>query len=80
MGIRRKPPRNNGAEATLFCKTDPASDTPDLQICVAEFPLASPENAAKYALPQHGWTLVAGVLGLRVAGGSVLPAPIRVTP
>jgi choline dehydrogenase len=59
---RPVPPRNNGAEATLFWKSDPAVGTPDLQICLAEVPLSSPENAAKYALPEHGWSLLAGVL------------------
>jgi choline dehydrogenase len=64
------PPRNNGGDATVFWKSDPASDTPDLQICVAEFPLASPDNAAKYALPQHGWTLAAALLRPKAAGVS----------
>jgi choline dehydrogenase len=77
------PPRNNGGEATLFWKSDPASDTPDLQICVAEFPLASPENAAKYALPQHGWTLAAGVVRPKSRGrvrltGADAGNPVRI--
>ncbi len=56
------PPRNNGAEATFFCKSDPSLDAPNLQICVIEVPLSSPEVAAKYVLPEHGWTLAAAVL------------------
>ena len=77
------PPRNNGGEATVFWKSDPASDTPDLQICVAEFPLSSPENAAKYVLPPHGWTLAAGVVGPKSRGRVCLTGadpgdPVRV--
>jgi choline dehydrogenase len=55
-------PRNNGAEAMVFWRSDPALSAPDLQICLAEFPIASAENAASHAMPEHGWTLCAGVL------------------
>lgn len=55
-------PRNNGAEVTVFWKSHPMLATPDLQICVAEFPLSSPENAARYGLPAHGWTMCVGVV------------------
>src|SRR6202022_1831087 len=34
------PPRNNGGEATYFWKSDPNLDTPDLQVCVVEFPFS----------------------------------------
>jgi choline dehydrogenase-like flavoprotein len=36
-------PRNNGAEATFFWKSDPRLDTPDLQIGQGEFPMSTPE-------------------------------------
>lgn len=48
-------PRNNGAETTVFWKSDPSLQAPDLQICVAELPLSSTENAAAYDIPEHGW-------------------------
>jgi choline dehydrogenase len=39
------PLRNNGAEATLFWKSDPLLDTPDVQSIVAEGPVFTPETA-----------------------------------
>lgn len=60
----RKPlaPRNNGGEATVFWRSEPTLDHPDLQICAAEFPLSSDENIAVYGLPEHGYTLAGGLL------------------
>ena len=49
------PLRNNGGEATVFIKSDARVDTPDLQIILAEFPMSSPENIAKFGLPHAGW-------------------------
>lgn len=68
-------PRNNGAEATVFWKSDPGLEAPDVQICVAELPLASEENAAAYHLPQHGWTACAGVLRPKSRGRVRLTGP-----
>ena len=55
-------PRNNGAEATLFWKSDPRLDTPDLQISQAEVPLCTTETAARFGPPPHSWTLFGGVV------------------
>jgi choline dehydrogenase len=54
-------PHNNGAEATYFCKSEPGLDYPDIQVCLAEFPKVSPENAAKYSPPPNSWTLFGGL-------------------
>jgi choline dehydrogenase len=54
------PPRNTGIEATYFWKSDPALDTPDLQTCLGELPVSSAENAARFTLPEFGWTLAGG--------------------
>ena len=35
-------PRNNGSEATFFAKSDPTLTGPDLQVCLGEFPIATP--------------------------------------
>ena len=69
------PARNNGAEATFFWKSDPGLDTPDLQTCQAEFPLSSPETAARYDLPEFGWTLFAGVVRPKSRGHIRLTGP-----
>lgn len=68
-------PRNNGAEAMVLWKSDPGRTAPDLQICVAEFPLSSAENAATYGLPEHGWTACAGVLRPKSRGQVRLTGP-----
>jgi len=56
------PPRNNGGEATYFCKSDPDLDTPDLQTILGEFPMSTPETAARFNVPEVGWTLGGGVV------------------
>lgn len=56
------PPRNNMSEATLFWKSDPDLDTPDLQICQVEAPLCSAETEALFNPPEGSWTLFAGLV------------------
>src|SRR5262249_6476856 len=56
------PPRNTGSEVTFFAKSDPALDTPDLQTCVIEFPLSNAQTAARFGMPQHAFTMCAGVV------------------
>ena len=68
-------PRNNGGEATMFWRSDPARGTPDLQICLAEFPITSAENAAEYAIPAHGWTMCLGVVRPKSRGRVRLTGP-----
>src|SRR6202008_3463568 len=55
-------PRNNGGGATYFWKSDPGLDTPDLPALQAEFPLSSAETAARFDLPEFGWTLGGAVV------------------
>jgi choline dehydrogenase len=75
------PPRNNGAEMTLFWKSDPALDTPDLQLCQAEFPFSSSEeNLARVDLPKHGWTFCAGVVRPKSRGQIRLTGPSPTDP
>jgi choline dehydrogenase len=62
------PPRNTGSEVTLFAKSDPALDTPDLQACVVEFPLSNAQTAARFGIPQHAFTMCAGVVRPRSRG------------
>jgi choline dehydrogenase len=69
------PPRNNMAEATFFWKSDPAVPTPDIQACLAEVPKTTPENAARYDVPQHGWTLFGGLMRPKSRGQLSLTGP-----
>jgi choline dehydrogenase len=69
------PPRNTGIEATYFWKSDPGLDTPDLQTCLGEHPMSSPENAARFGLPEFGWTLAGGVVRPKSRGQIRLTGP-----
>jgi choline dehydrogenase len=74
------PPRNNGAEATCFWKSDPSLDTPDLQACQAEFPLPSAETAAAFELPEFGWTWCGAVVRPKSRGHIRLTGPDPLDP
>ena len=68
-------PRNNGAEATYFYKGSPNLDTPDLQASVVEYPLLSAETAARFDVPECGWTLFLGVVRPKSRGRIRLTGP-----
>lgn len=53
-------PRNSGSEATLYWKSRPELDAPDLLFCQVEFPVPSDRTAAR-GVPAHGWTMFAGL-------------------
>jgi choline dehydrogenase len=63
----RKPeaPRNNSAEFTFFCKSDPALPTPDLQPVLEECAFGSEVTRPRFDLPvdpSHAWTLAPGLV------------------
>lgn len=53
-------PRNSGSEATMYWKSRPELDEPDLLFCQVEFPVPSERTAAR-GVPAHGWTMFAGL-------------------
>jgi len=53
-------PRNSGSEATMYWKSRPELDAPDLLFCQVEFPVPS-ERTATRGVPAHGWTMFAGL-------------------
>ncbi|MBM0108552.1 GMC family oxidoreductase N-terminal domain-containing protein [Steroidobacter sp. S1-65] len=73
---------HGGSEATLYWKTDPSLKLPDLFHCQLEFPVATPETAAR-GVPQNGWMVFAGLShpksrgSLHLSGPDVLD-PIRI--
>jgi choline dehydrogenase len=69
------PPRNTGVEAISFWKSDPGLDTPDLQTGQGEFPFSSAETAARFDLPEFGWTLLGGVVRPKSRGHICLTGP-----
>jgi len=74
-----EPPRNNSAEFTFFCKSDPALPTPDLQPMLEECAFGSEIVRQHYDLPSdpaRAWTLAPGLVRphsrgrLRLTGSS----------
>jgi len=53
-------PRNGGSEATLYWKSRPELESPDFLFCQVEFPVPS-ERTAALGVPEHGWTMFAGL-------------------
>jgi choline dehydrogenase len=68
-------PQNGGAEATFYAKSRLADGGPDLQVCVAELAMASTESAARFGLPEHGFTLCGGVVQPKSRGQVRLTGP-----
>ena len=65
---------NGGSEATLYWKSDAALDAPDMLHCQVEFPVPSAENAGPH-VPQHGWTMFAGLAHPKSRGQVLLSGP-----
>lgn len=65
---------NNGSEATLYWKSDPNLDQPDMFHCQAEFPVTSPEIAQR-GVPTHGWSMFAGIAHPKSRGAVRLSGP-----
>ena len=65
---------NGGSEATLYWKSDPSLDAPDMLHCQVEFPVPSAENAAR-GVPEHGWTMFAGLAHPKSRGELLLSGP-----
>lgn len=63
-----------GSEATLYWKTDPSLKLPDLFHCQLEFPVATPETAAR-GVPQNGWMAFAGLSHPKSRGSLHLSGP-----
>jgi len=69
-----QPVRNGGSEATLYWSSDPLLPVPDMFHCQLEFPVASPETAIN-GLPEHGWTMFAGLAHPKSRGVLRLTGP-----
>jgi choline dehydrogenase len=76
---REPQPRSSGA-AVLFWNSRTGGNGPDLQILQPGFPLAGPENSAKFGLPASGWTLLGSVIQPKSQGVSCSQGPTRSTP
>ncbi len=61
-------PRGNGSAATIYTAVRSDSASPDVMMCQGEFPICSPEIARQHFVPQHAWSLVAGLAQPRSRG------------
>lgn len=65
---------NGGSEATLYWTSDPSRKQPDMFHCQVEFPVPSPDTAY-LGVPQHGWTMFAGLAHPKSRGTVRLSGP-----
>jgi choline dehydrogenase len=75
-----EPPQNNLGEATFFWKSAAELESPDLQAAQVEVPFASAENAARFGLPDSGWSLYAGHVRPKSRGHLRLTGPHPLDP
>lgn len=63
-----------GCEATLYWRSDPRLQQPDILQCQLEFPVPAPEEAG-IETPPHGWTMFAGLAQPKSRGRLRLSGP-----
>jgi choline dehydrogenase len=68
-------PRNNMVEATFFAKSNAVLSSPDIQACQGEILKTTPENAALFDMPEHGWTVFGGLMRPHARGQVKLTGP-----
>jgi choline dehydrogenase len=56
------PPHDNGGEATIFAKSAPELDSPDIQLLQIQFPVPTPELAARHSIPAGSWGIFPALL------------------
>ncbi|MGA7328671.1 MAG: GMC family oxidoreductase N-terminal domain-containing protein [Rhodomicrobium sp.] len=61
-------PRNNGGEASIFAKSTPELESPDIQLLQIEFPVSTPELAARHTIPAGSWGIFPALLRPHSAG------------
>lgn len=73
------PAQGNGSEATLYATTEVAGQSPDVVMCQTEFSFCSPE-VAQQGLPEHGWSIAAGLAQPKSRGRVRLRSADRADP
>jgi choline dehydrogenase len=68
-------PRNSTGQSTFFWKSDPRLDTPDIQTCQAEIPIAAGEMLVRHNAPAGSWTMFVGVVRPNSRGRIRLTGP-----
>jgi choline dehydrogenase len=76
-------PRNNIGESMFLARGTDALESPDLLGFLPEAPLTTPENATRYGLPEHAWSIFIGLARpagrgrVEITGGSPTD-PLRI--
>ena len=65
---------SGGSEATLYWTSDPSLKRPDMFHCQVEFSVPSPDTAYM-VVPEHGWTMFAGLAHPKSRGTVRLSGP-----
>ncbi len=65
---------HGGSEATLYWKSDARLERPDMFHCQLEFPVPSAETQSM-GVPEHGWTMFAGLAHPKSRGALHLTGP-----
>jgi len=61
-------PHDNGGEVSIFAKSMPELDSPDIQLLQIQFPVPTPELVARYAIPAGSWGIFPALLRPRSVG------------
>jgi choline dehydrogenase len=69
------PAQNNLGESVVYWKSSPELQSPDLFLCQGAFPLASPENADRYGLPDASWMFFGALAHPESRGRILLTGP-----
>ncbi|HWA79358.1 MAG TPA: GMC family oxidoreductase N-terminal domain-containing protein [Acetobacteraceae bacterium] len=55
-------PHDNGGEVSIFAKSAPELDNPDIQLLQIQFPVVTPELAKRYPTPAGSWGIFPALL------------------
>jgi len=61
-------PHGNGGEVTVFARSAPELETPDIQLLQVQFPVVTPELAARHIVPAGSWGIFPALLRPRSVG------------
>jgi choline dehydrogenase len=62
-------------EATVYWKSRPELDSPDLFLCQGPFPMASAENTQRFGLPEGSWIFIGALSHPQSRGQILLTGP-----
>jgi choline dehydrogenase len=73
--FKQPPAPNARAESTVYWKSRPELQSPDLFLCLGSFPLASAENAQRFGLPDASWIFFGALAHQKSRGQILLTGP-----